>query len=83
MQMRIFKVYWCAILAKLVTSTYIYVSLVGGAVEYRIDQLHLGRGVRPLPNVCPGYENNDSETPILELWGMWSTLLLPLLPGLL
>ena len=45
-------------------------------------QLHLCRGVRPL-NECPRYDikPSASETPVLELWGMWSTPSLPLLPG--
>ena len=45
--------------------------------------LLLCRGVR-LPNKCPRYdtEQSDGEVPImLELWGMWSTLWLPSLPG--
>ena len=35
------------------------------------------------PNVCPGYNRrqSDGEAPVmLELWGMWSTPLLPSLP---
>ena len=35
-----------------------------------------------LPNECPGYDikQSDGEVPaMLELWGMWSTPLLPLL----
>ena len=47
----------------------------------RIYRLQLCRGVRPLPaNKCPGYDTkqSDGEVPvILELWGIWSTLLLP------
>ena len=34
---------------------------------------------------CPGYDSKQSDgeaTVMLELWGMWSTLLLPLLPAL-
>ena len=36
-----------------------------------------------LPHKCPGYSTklSDGETPILELWGMWTTPSLPLLPG--
>ena len=32
---------------------------------------------------CPGYDNkpNDDEAPVLDLWGMWSTPSLALLPG--
>ena len=36
------------------------------------------------PNECPGYDSkkSDGEVPaMLELWGMWSTSSLPLLPG--
>ena len=50
----------------------------------RICQLHLCRGLRPHPNECPGYDTkqSDGEVPVmLELWGMQSTPLLPLLPG--
>ena len=51
----------------------------------RIHQLLLCRGVRrPPSNECPGYnpKKSDGEVPvILELWGMQSTPLLPLLPG--
>ena len=34
-------------------------------------------------NECPGYnfKPSDSRAPTLEIWGMWSTCLLPLLPG--
>ena len=41
------------------------------------------RGKTP-PNECPGYDNiqSDGEVPaVQELWGMWSTPLLPSLPG--
>ena len=50
----------------------------------RIHRLHLCRRVRPPPHVCPGYDTkqSDGEVPvILGLWGIQSTLLLPLLPG--
>ena len=30
---------------------------------------------------CYDIEPSDSEAPSLEIWGMWSTLSLPLLPG--
>ena len=36
------------------------------------------------PNECPGYDTKqfDVEAPVmLELWGIWSTPLLPLFPG--
>ena len=51
----------------------------------RIHRLLLCRGVRPPPtNGCPVYDTkqSDGEVPaMLELWGMRSTPLLPLLPG--
>ena len=53
--------------------------------DCKIHRLFLCRVVRP-PNKCPGYDTkqSDGEVPvILELWGMWSTPLLPSLPGLL
>ena len=49
----------------------------------RIHQLHLCKGVRP-SNECPGYDTkqSDGEIPaMLELCRMWSTPLLPSLPG--
>ena len=35
------------------------------------------------PNEFPAYDTkqSDDETPVLELWGMWSTPSLPLLTG--
>ena len=44
----------------------------------------LQRGKTHPPNECPGFDTKqfDGEVPVmLELWGMWSTLSLPLLPG--
>ena len=41
-------------------------------------------GEDPLPNVCPTYDTKqvvDSEAPVLEHLGMWSTPSLPLHPG--
>ena len=52
----------------------------------RINQLLLCRGVRHPSDDCPGYDTkqSDVEVPVmLELWGIWSTPSLPLLPGLL
>ena len=46
--------------------------------------MQLFRGVRPHPNERPRYdtEQSDGEVPVmLELWGMRSTISLPLLPG--
>ena len=38
-----------------------------------------------LPNKCTGYDTKPpyGHASVLELWGMWNTLALPLLPGLL
>ena len=53
-----------------------------GAVEYTD-----WREVRTRPplntNECPSYDikQSDDEGPVLELWGMWSTPSLLLLPG--
>ena len=57
---------------------------LAGAI--RIHRLHHCRGVKTPPSSeCLGYEikPSDCEAQVLELWGMWSTPLLPLLPGLL
>ena len=53
-----------------------------GAVEY--TDCTSAEGQDPTPNECPGYDTkqSDGEVPaVLELWGMWSTPSLPLLPG--
>ena len=49
----------------------------------RIRQVDLCRGVRLLPYECPGYviKASDGKALALELWGMGSTLSLPLFPG--
>ena len=50
----------------------------------RIHRLHLCSGVRLLTNVCSVYDTkqSDGEASVsLEIWGMRSTPLLPLLPG--
>ena len=50
----------------------------------RIHQLHLCRGVRPLPNECLEYDTKQSDgeaSVMLELWGMQSTPSVPSLPG--
>ena len=41
------------------------------------------RGKIPTSNEYPGYDTkpSDGEAPVLELWEMWSTPSLPLLPG--
>ena len=53
-----------------------------GAVEY--TNCTSAEGHPLLPNEYPGYDTKqyDGEVPVmLELWGMQSTPLLPLLPG--
>ena len=49
----------------------------------RIHWLYLCREVRPSPNKCTEHDTkSDGEVPaMLELWGMWNTPSLPLLPG--
>ena len=50
----------------------------------RIHWPTLQRGKTPPPNECCGYDNKQSDGEaqlMLELWGMWSTLSLPSLPG--
>ena len=48
-------------------------------------ELHLCRGLHPPPtNECSGYDikqSDDEALVMLELWGMWSTFSLPLLPS--
>ena len=54
---------------------------LAGAVEY-ID-CFFAEGVPP-PRECPVYDTkqSDGEVPVmLEVWGMWSTPLLPTLQG--
>ena len=48
---------------------------------HKVHQLHLCRGVRPLPSNCPGYDTklSDGDASVLKLWRMWSTPLFPLL----
>ena len=40
-------------------------------------------GEDPLPNKFALYDTkpSDGKTPVQDLWGMWSTLLLPLVPA--
>ena len=47
-----------------------------------IRRLHLCKSVRSLLNDGSGYETKwlDGEAPVLEIWKMWSTSSLPLLP---
>ena len=48
-----------------------------------IHPLYLCEGLRSLANDCPEYDTrqSDGEASVLELWGIWSTSSLPLLPG--
>ena len=58
-----------------------FISQSAGAVEYTDGTSAEGKDP---PNECPGYDTkqSDGEVPaVLELWGMWSTPSLPLLPG--
>ena len=61
-------------------------SLLASPVSWSctIHQLHLCKQVG-FPNECIGYGIKQcyDEAPVLEIWKMWSTLSLPLLPGLL
>ena len=37
--------------------------------------------VKTASNNCPGYDiKSDGEASVVELWGMWSTPLMPLFP---
>ena len=50
----------------------------------RVHRLLLCREVRLPPNECPGYDIKQSDgevSKMLELWGIQTTPLLPLLPG--
>ena len=49
----------------------------------RIHRLHLCRWVRLLSQRVSCYDTklSDGEVPVPELWGIWSTPSLPLLPG--
>ena len=49
----------------------------------RIYQQHLCRWIRPPPNEYPGCDikPSDGEARLLEIWEMWSTSSLLLLPG--
>ena len=75
-----------------VTSTNKYTHIVTSISKYthtdgsvsfggRKHQLHLCRAVRPY-HKCPGYDikPSDVEVPALEIWVMWSTPSLNLLP---
>ena len=68
--------------ATILKTAFIQLQLIqlAGAVEYTDC-----RGVRPLTlcNECPGYDakQSDSEAPVLEFWGIWSSSSLPLLLG--
>ena len=66
-------------------SSYIYMRHCPIGSDCRIHRLLLCRGVNPPPtSVLYVTKQSDCEVPvILELWGMWSTPLLPLSPSLL
>ena len=52
-----------------------------GAVEYTGCSSTAGKD---LPDECPDYDTKQSDdevTVMVEVWGMWSTPLLPSLPG--
>ena len=66
-------------------SLYIYIFLKSEDVNFAqsVGTASLQRGMI-LPNECSGYETkpSDGEVPVmLELWRMWNTPSLPLLPG--
>ena len=53
-----------------------------GRVEY--SDCIFTEGQDPSSNGCPGYDTKQSDGAVpvmLDLWGMWSTPSLPLLPG--
>ena len=58
----------------------IYKAQSTGAVEYTDSISAEGYN---FPSECPGYDTkkSDGEAPVLELWGMWSTLSFSLLSG--
>ena len=52
-------------------------------IRLRIRWLyHLQRCKTPNKRVCPGYDTklSGSKVPVLEIWGVWITTSLPLLP---
>ena len=53
---------------------------LAGIVEYTDC---ISKEEKDSPNKCPGYDIKpfDGEAPVLELWEMWSTHSLLLLPG--
>ena len=51
---------------------------------YNTPNASLQRGKTPPHNECPGYDikQSDGEVPVmLEVWGIWGTPSLQLLPG--
>ena len=65
------------------THTYIYIYIYI-YTHTHTHRLLLCSWVRAHPNECPRYNtkhSDDEVSVILELWGMWSTHLLPSLPG--
>ena len=53
------------------------------AVKTPIVSLQRGKTPPLRPNKCPGHDTKQfhEKATVLELWGMWSTLSFPLLPG--
>ena len=64
--------------------SYLFAQSAGGVVEYT-DCFSAEGYDHPIHSECPEYDTkSDGEVPvILEHWGMWSTLFMPSLPGLL
>ena len=66
---------------KTVLTSTLCIAQLAGAVEY--TDCFSAEGLDPLYE-CAGYDckQSDGEVPVMqELWGMWSTPSLPLLPG--
>ena len=62
---------------KITSKQEIVTAQLAGALRYTVS-LQRGKVPHP-PNKCPA--TKPSEAPVLELWGIWSTPSLPLLPG--
>ena len=74
---------WVGLLCNIGVGVYFHIGspVSWGCIVY---WLHLGRDIRSHPtNECPGYDSKPSEgeAPVMEIWGIWSTSSLPLLPG--
>ena len=66
------------------TLTHSGIAQLTRAIEYT-DYISAEGLDHPLLNECLRYniKQFDGEVPVLEIWGIWSTPSLPLLPGLL